>query len=61
MLFGKKEQSSQVIKSEDKTYDVKSEQFVAIRDDLDKMIASLVVLTESVVEKHNKCKQHIEY
>ena len=35
MLFGKKEQSSQVIKSEDKTYDVKSEQFVAIRDDLD--------------------------
>ena len=33
MLFSKKEQSSQVIKSEDKVYDVKSEQFVAIRDD----------------------------
>ena len=60
MLFGKKEQSSQVIKAEDKTYDVKSEQFVAIRDDLDKMIASLVVLAESVVEKHNECKQHLE-
>ena len=35
MLFSKKEQSSQVIKSENKVYDVKSEQFVAIRDDLD--------------------------
>ena len=60
MLFSKKKQSSQVIKSENKIYDVKSEQFITIRDDLDKMIESLIVLTEGVVEKHNECKKYIE-